>query len=54
MPIVRSTQPGTAATRGDRAPAAVANASAISRWLSAGPVGACHTLFHSVRILRRR
>ena len=40
---------GTADTRGARAPAAAAKAAAISRWLSAGPVGACHTVFHSVR-----
>ena len=49
-PIVRTAQPGTAVTRGARAPAAAANAPAISRWVSAGPGG---RVPHPVPQLRR-
>ncbi|MET3707663.1 hypothetical protein ABIB17_002302 [Arthrobacter sp. UYEF6] len=44
--MARSAQPGMAPNVGDAAPPASVNAVANCRCGTAGPVGACHTLFH--------
>ena len=48
--MARRSQPGTAPTLGAATPPASVKAVASCRWVTAGPVGACHTLFHSAGV----